>query len=401
MSWAIVAPFFTLLVQLAIGDPDFTAAGFLPPVATVLACALVSVPLHEGGHLLAALLLRLEVTEVRIRYAAPAYVRVRAGAPRWRFVLFHLAGPAVNAGIAAALFHYATRPMPQLARECLAAAALTSAVLGLENLVPRTFDGFRSDGAEVLRRLFRPAQARADIALAPEALRRVADGTIDDAALDAFIDTTADARVATAAVWLRFLRKQGLRAGNGSEPLTVAHVTIGPSAAADHARVHAYVTSSAAEPEVFDALAPAVGVLPGLGQLHRVLVDGMPADPVAVARIEAVAAAYAGRRPEALYRRVLDSLVDLLGGRPAEAHDRLLGIEPTAEADRTDAVSIRLLAASRLGDHAEADRLVHALRAVHARAGTPGGGELPPVLAAILAGSRNGMVTPGEAPPGR
>ncbi|BBH69508.1 hypothetical protein ACTI_61930 [Actinoplanes sp. OR16] len=297
-GWLLLAAVLTLLVKLALDTLDSGLAGWVLPIIAVPACVLVSIPLHEGGHLLAALVTRLKIIETRIRYAEPAYVRVTTdpGSPLLplRFVLFHLAGPAVNVLLAAGLSKAGTADLPMTVRECALMAAFASGLIGLLSLLPQRLGTLHSDGTHVLRWLFRPARARA-----------------------------------------------AASAGGAN---------------------------------------PAPAVIPGLPELHRMVVDGRPVDPQTLARLAATASALAGGggRPRDHWHLVARAIVELRNDRPADARRILLGIAPSAEPDVTAALLIRVVAATALGDTAQAERVLTALRAAHDRAGRPDGAATPP-----------------------
>jgi len=171
LRWLFVAVVFGFVAKLGSDDLDGGPWGYLLPVATVLVAVFVLTALHEGGHLLAALALRLKVVAVQVRVAGHSFVQVgpspdeRALPPR--FVLMHLAGPAVDFALAFGLFRYASASLPPVARGCVLAAGLTAAVLCLGNVVPhRGRAGVRSDGAQILRWVFQPASQRASLAAA-------------------------------------------------------------------------------------------------------------------------------------------------------------------------------------------------------------------------------------------
>src|SRR3954454_23481948 len=94
LSWLLVAGVFAFLAKL--GSDDLTGGvwGFLLPVATVLVAVFVLTALHEGGHLLAALALRLKVVAVRVRFGGRSFVQVGPSpaerALPLRMVLMHL-----------------------------------------------------------------------------------------------------------------------------------------------------------------------------------------------------------------------------------------------------------------------------------------------------------------------
>ncbi|MFF5083721.1 hypothetical protein ACFY36_42290 [Actinoplanes sp. NPDC000266] len=406
-AWLVLAAVFTGLVKLGLDELDGGTGGWLWPIGTALVSILALTPLHEVGHLLAAPLLRFQVTKVVISYRAQSYVQVSTThtgrALPLRFALLHLAGPAVDVAVAVGLARWATHPMPAPVRVCLLVAALTAAFLALGNLLPYARGGVTTDGAHILCWILRPARTRADATVIPAGaadpvtLRRVIDETIDDAILDAFIEATADRRAVAIAVFLRLRRTLGLVPGR---PLALENVTIGPAAAADYIRLQEYVISPGADVAVLDALAATLGVVPGLWQLHRASVSGLPPQPAIVARIEAVAAALAHRRPDTVSRRIVGAVADLLHDRPAEARRALIGVAPSASADGTYAPLIRAIAEAALGDHDQAARLLNAVRRTRVEAGVPGADDPMPVVTGILAARRSGPSLPANGTDG-
>jgi len=390
LRWLFVAVMFGFVAKLGSDDLGGGVWGFLLPAGAVLAAVFVLTALHEGGHLLAAVALRLKVLAVRVRFTGRSFVRVgpsAAGRPLPpRMVLFLLAGPAVDVLMAVGLLRSAIHPMPALARDCVLASGLTAAVLGLGNLLPRSHrEGGRSDGSRILDWTFHPARQRAKLAAGTvdvAALRRVADESVEDGELDAFIDATTNERARALAVYLRFRRTLGLIAG---VPVTVDRVTIGPSAAADFQSLIAYVVQPGTPDQLFDPLASSLATVAALWQQHRVLVAGVPPDPSVVAQIEELSAALDSRRPGGTAGPVVRAMLELLRGDPAAARDTLRGVEPSTDLDATRALLVRAVAEAALGDHAEADRLVEAVARVHADAGRPEEGELQPVMADMLA----------------
>src|SRR5690349_14073863 len=135
LRWLFVAVMFGFVAKLGSDDLGGGVWGSLLPAGAVLAAVFVLTALHEGGHLLAAVALRLKVLAVRVRFTGRSFVRVgpsaagRALPPR--MVLFLLAGPAVDVLMAVGLLRSAIHPMPALARDCVLASGLTAAVLGL------------------------------------------------------------------------------------------------------------------------------------------------------------------------------------------------------------------------------------------------------------------------------
>lgn len=121
--------------------------------------------LHEGGHLVAAKLLRLPVVAVHIapftgwRYEVSVRPSASMPALPLRMALFHLGGPVANLGAAAVLAVAATHTGTASTRLALYGAAFVGALLGLGNLVPGSSP--RSDGRNLLRWIGTPAAARA------------------------------------------------------------------------------------------------------------------------------------------------------------------------------------------------------------------------------------------------
>ena len=171
LQWLFVALLFGFLAKIGSDDLDSGLWGYLLPVATVLAAVFALTALHEGGHLLAALALRLKVVAVQVRFTGHSFVQVGpspAGrALPVRFVLLHLAGPVVDFAVAFGLFRYASASLTPLLRGCVLAAGLTAAVLCLGNVLPhRGRTGVRSDGAQILQWVFHPERQRASLAAA-------------------------------------------------------------------------------------------------------------------------------------------------------------------------------------------------------------------------------------------
>lgn len=388
VPWLLVAVVFGLVVPLALGDADDGAAGWLLPVVAVGVAAPLFLVLHECGHLLAAKLLRLPVVDIRIRPGGRSYVRVRPG-PSWpalpvRMTVFFLAGPATDLALTAGLFAGAAAAGWGVALNCLIASGLAGAVFGVGNLVPhRPRGGIRSDGGNVLLWVFRPARQRAAIA-AEQVLPRLVQGTIDDAELAAFIDGARDRPAGAAAAYGRWCRTLGLGVIPSRERTTAANVVMSPAAAADFAHLRAYVLRPEAALQLVVSIVPTLGIIPGLGQLHRVYVDGEPADRAIVDHIAQMADLLRRRSPDDVWRLTLTALTEVLRGRPSQAVLMLRQITPAAVDETAWAVAIRAVAESAAGDPAGAERLLDELRRAFVAAGKPEGGELPPVLTDVL-----------------
>ena len=313
LPWFAAIGFYGLLAPLGLADIDHGPLGWVLPIVTAFACALPLIVAHECGHLLAALVLRLPVAGMRIRFSETSFVRVRpspsAPALPVRFVLLHLAGPLTNLALAVALFRYASHgEMPDLARSCVLTVALLSAVMGIGNLLPhRDRSGLHSDGTRIWSWIVRPAQQRQALQrLAPNPMTpRVLDETITDADLDAYIDAAADLPHRAVAVFLRWRRGLGLV--TGGTHAAVGNFTIGPAAAADDEWLGTHVLGPGATPAMLDVIAPMLALIPGLGELHRMAVGGTSADPAILARADKVRRALASR-PDTMQRRLVDAL---------------------------------------------------------------------------------------------
>ncbi|MFI5897946.1 hypothetical protein ACIA5D_48480 [Actinoplanes sp. NPDC051513] len=399
----IAIAFYGLLIPLGLADIDHGPPGWVLPIVTAIGCALPLIVAHECGHLLAALALRLPVAGMRIRFSEASFVRVSpspsAPALPVRFVLLHLAGPLTDAVLAIALFRYASHgEMPDLARSCVLTVALLSAVMGIGNLLPhRDRSGLHSDGARIGAWIVRPGQQRQALRrVTPNPMTpRVLDETITDADLDAYIDAAADLPHRAVAVFLRWRRTLGLVTGRTEA--AVGNFTIGPATAADDEWLGTHVLGPGATPAMLDVIAPMLALIPGLGELHRVTVGGASADPAILARVDKVRRALANR-PDNMQRRLVAALGDLLEGRAAQARRRLADVSPSADTGVTWALMLRAVAESTLGDHAQAGRLVDALRRAHAAADPAGDSDPPQVVTEILAALR-AAVSPGAGLP--
>ncbi|WP_433360486.1 hypothetical protein ACQPZX_26815 [Actinoplanes sp. CA-142083] len=389
--WLIAIAFYGLLAPLGLADIDNGWQGWALPVLTAVLCIVPLIVAHEGGHLLAALLLRMPVAGVRIRFPDASFVRVSlppaARAPRLRFVLLHLAGPLVNIALAYGLYRYAVRDdISDLTRSCALTVAFLSIVMGIGNLLPhRDRSGLHSDGAQIWRWIAQPT-TKPD-----ERTAGVKDETIGDADLDAFIEAAPNVSYRVAGVYLRLRRTLGLTAGD--PPPTVDNFTIGQAAAADYEFLRVHVLGPGATPAMLDGIAPMLALIPGLGELHRVTAGGTTPDPAALARVAQVRRAIS-TRPVTLQRRLVGAIGDLLEDRPAEARSALAEVAPSAGTDVAWALILRAVAESMLGNHAEADRTIDALRRAHNAQDASGEDLLPPVFAEILAATSPGAARP-------
>ncbi|WP_433306776.1 hypothetical protein ACQP2F_21710 [Actinoplanes sp. CA-030573] len=164
LPWLVAALLFGLAVPVGLAGVDDGPWGFVLPVLAVAVAAPLFLVLHECGHLLAAVALRLRVTGVRMR--PRSYVRVRPGldgpALPVRFVAFYLAGPVVDLGLAAGLSRGAFAAGPALLGHCLLACALVGVLSGVGNLWPRRLPaGWHTDGSNAVSWAVHPAREMA------------------------------------------------------------------------------------------------------------------------------------------------------------------------------------------------------------------------------------------------
>jgi Zn-dependent protease len=193
---------FDVLVGIAATGATFVwSAGIVPSVsgssrmsdadaiwvwASLIGLGIGAVPhvvAHELGHLLAARALRLRVVSVRVgplRFGRPdqsvagtgGHVRVDlAHARRWvpmRMGLLALAGPAANVAVAMATATtvIANRSVSTGLRTQAVGVTVAGLCLAIGNLAPRRLTGdHETDGRTALRWIFRPADARARVAV--------------------------------------------------------------------------------------------------------------------------------------------------------------------------------------------------------------------------------------------
>jgi hypothetical protein len=162
---AVVLICIGTLLAVVVANPDGPAP-FVTAPAAVTGYLLIGGPLvHEAGHLLAAVLLRLPVTAVRVRLIrGTSQVEVDwSAARRWlppRMVAVFAAGPLVESLVAAGAYRGFRLSEGPAAQAALLALAVAAGVTALWNLVPhRMGHALRSDGANIFRSL-RPSLVR-------------------------------------------------------------------------------------------------------------------------------------------------------------------------------------------------------------------------------------------------
>ncbi|GAA3209341.1 hypothetical protein ACFO1B_51525 [Dactylosporangium siamense] len=367
------------------------ALGVEATVAATMVALILHLVIHEGGHLLIALLTGLKVTGVQISLRAGHQSKVtvrpkpsQAGLPA-RMVAFILGGPLANLGCAALTYQLAMRPMPVLARYALLAAAITGAVFGSGNLLPfRVGSGQRSDGANLLRWTFRSGQARAELDRGQRLIRTVqtvkniAGGNVDTARLDTILAKAEDPLVLLAAFVHRW--------GNGFD-------TDNGQLIADAERLSAIAHDKDTHPVRAGLIAGQLATFFGMSHLHAAIVHGKPVDrPNADEIIEL--GELGVRLRDTPDTRIGLAVTRLLDHRPEEARTLLVGIRPGTATPAADALALQVRAVAELylGDHAQADRLVAAVGKLN-----PAIREMLTVLRAPTAGRPPTLVQPDPA----
>ncbi len=172
LALALVAVVLTLVWAGAIGG----FVGVTCAYVGLIVGTLVNIPAHEGGHLLAALSLRLRVVAVRV---LGVYVWRRGGLPpiasrnhvqaQWGEarvlerplrIVFAGGGPAANAVLTAVAWWFAARSPSVGVRCLLLGAGVTGAWLVFMNLIPVQDGALASDGLTIGRWLFHPTAQR-------------------------------------------------------------------------------------------------------------------------------------------------------------------------------------------------------------------------------------------------
>ena len=314
--------------------------------------------LHEGGHLVAAKLLRLPVVAVRV---APFNgwrneVSVRPSpstmALPLRMVLFYAGGPLANLCAATALVVVSTSTGTALTRLTLLGAAFVGALLGLTNLLPGR--STCSDGQNLLRWLRAPAAAR-------DGLRA---GYYQEEVVRA---VRAVARVGGD------VHRLGIQARSGDDPLLalaayqqrlMAAPTRSAELVTEAERLAALARAGRTDPAAAAAIGQVLSVQFGLWYLYAAVVAGAPVARRDVREISELARIAVRPQPGALSARIVTGLAHLLDQRPGDARQLLLDVRPDAEPRDLCAVALLLRAAaeSYLGNHADADHLLRAAR---------------------------------------
>lgn len=271
------------------------------------------VVLHECGHVVAALALRVPVVAVRIvpftgwrRNEVEVVRSPSMPAVRTRMVLLAAAGPVTNLCTAAALVVAGNAAGPPTTRLALYGAAVSGALLGVVNLIPKL--GPRTDGTQILYWLVRPAEMRAAlraVAFQAEVGRIVRSHVVP-------LDGDDEARQALTA----FTR----RCDSGL-----------PQAEADFlpAAERLMELAGGADREAAAAIGRTLTLQFGLWYLRSAVVDRQPVERKEVVQLAELAQAAFDIDPSA---RVPLALAHLLNGREGEAQALLLGAAGPAAA---------------------------------------------------------------------
>ncbi len=325
-------------------------------IGMIMAAGVVHLVIHEGGHLLAALLTGLPVTRARItvRSGRQSMVMVRPE-PSWpalavRMVVFALGGPLANLGAAALTYQFAVGSFPVLVRYALGVTTLTGIAFGLVNLLPyRLPSGLRSDGLLALRWALHSAGARAELDRGQRAEGRI------------------KAYRAIAGSYLEGIRLNEVTATD--DPLILLAWFERRWMAGDHDRIVAEAErlSAIAHDEVTDPahaglIAGRLATIFGMSYLFAAIVDDQPVDRTHIDEIVEIGELAARLLPENVHARIGLAIVRLLDHRPEEARDLLAGI--TSAGIQSDAmavaVQVRAVAEVYLSDQAQADPLIAA-----------------------------------------
>jgi hypothetical protein len=312
-----------------------------------VASLLLSIVLHEVGHVVGAWLMGLPVARVEIGRVNRVTVRPAetARALPLRMVLFALAGPAANLAMAFALYRIPPDALPPPFWAAPLGGALAAAAFGLMNLVPlRTDRAGYSDGTKIIWWQFRVAFARAQLAREYRAAR-IAAGAEDDG-LSQTIEATEDPAVLVAAITRRWETRQ----------LTVEDLVAGLRQFA------AMAQRPGITPEVKAAVAGYLARASAVRLLSAALREGRPASLPEADRVVALAEVSYRDSPGQSVARITLASALLLRGR-AEETRKVLSYHPrrgdSAE-EVQDAAIVDAIAAIYLDDLEEADRLTRA-----------------------------------------
>ncbi|WP_432971726.1 hypothetical protein [Dactylosporangium sp. CA-233914] len=354
-------------------------------VAALMVAIVAHLIIHEGGHLLAALLTGLPVTRVRISLRSHSMVVVRlrpsSAALAVRTVVFALGGPLANLGCAALTYQLASESMPVLARYALVVATVTGLATGLLNLLPfRLPSGLRSDGSNVLRWTLNPGKARAElerrqrVAARVRTVHAIVGGRVDGARIDEIVAASDDPLVLLAA----FERRP--RVDTDEDRARIV---------AEAERLSAIAHDERTDPNHASLIAGRLATLFGMQYLYVAIVDGAPVSRADTDEIIDIGELAFRLRPDDIHARIGLAIVRLLDHRPLETRGLLVGAHSITSAyPRTGALmmQIRAVAEVYLGDQQQADRLIAAA------------GDDSPAIHAILAALKASAAT-GQLPP--
>lgn len=337
--------------------------------ALLVARFVVHVPVHEVGHLVVAMALRMPVLGVRVgpfstglqRRSPQSHGHVLvdlARVLRWRplrMSLMLLAGPAANLVVAGVVAAIAADPGRSTdVRAVAVGVALAGAHVGIGNLLPRvTSGGTSNDGWKLVRWVTRPAVEQARVQLAIDVARlgvstpRISSASTDR--LDRLRAATHDPRPELALAALVELIKGRRRHDDGwTDADAVARIAARPDVAGD---VRAVVSGNY-------ALALA------LGHVGR-MPPGESVDPgsTEVRRIAELAELARAANRDSLVARTALGMARVLQDRPAEARAVLVDVPSMEQAGhRARAFAVRAMAESALGATADAARLAATAR---------------------------------------
>jgi hypothetical protein len=369
-------------VRLAVGLAFGIAIGLVPqaltasphqrvPLALVDFTVLflswpVHVVVHELGHLLAALAVRLPVLHVVVfgrrllgrpdpknpvpyRHMVRVNLDQAQSAQAPRMIAFSLAGPVANLALSVPVLVVGFNPsFPLVIRGAALTFGLYGISMGVRNLLPfRVGPQGHSDGAAVLRWLTSFRDLKRDL---EDRQRILALGRVDVVQLRAAAQDPRPAVAGAAAHRLiravaRGSRAQNLAALWAEAPLMVR---VGRLEGVPHA-------------QVLECCSRLSVVLAVSCVEDMVTSDVRPGDEQ-IALIAELAAAGSDAVPESVEATSAVALARVLQARPTEARDLLTGLALRGE--RAEVVArvyaVRAIAESSLGDRAQAERLLAA-----------------------------------------